>query len=64
MVVLLAVGLVFGCASTQEKIAKQAAQEAVVERNTDRQDATAWVREGFVIPRRLGIYLIWWLTGC
>jgi hypothetical protein len=22
----------------------------VVERNTDRQDAPAWVREGFVIP--------------
>jgi hypothetical protein len=64
MVVLLAVGLVFGCASTQEKIAKQAAQEVVVERNTDRQDAPAWVREGFVILRRLGIYLIWRLSGC
>jgi hypothetical protein len=64
MVVLLAVGLVFGCASTQEKIAKQAAQEVVVERNTDRQDPPAWVREGFVIPRRLGIHLIRWLTGC
>jgi hypothetical protein len=50
MVVLLAVGLVFGCTSAQEKIAKQAAQEVVVERNTDRQDAPAWVREGFVIP--------------
>jgi hypothetical protein len=47
MLVLLAVGLVFGCASTQEKIAKQAAQEVVVERNTDRKDRPAWVREGF-----------------
>jgi hypothetical protein len=44
---VLVIGLVFGCASTQKKIAQEAPREVTLERSTDLKDRPAWANEAF-----------------